>query len=382
MSGPVYFDNNATTRVDPRVVAAMLPYFTESYGNPSSLHHFGARVAAEIEQARGQVADLLGARESEVIFTSGGTEANNLALHGLRAARPARRHIVTTAVEHAAILEPLEQLAAEGCEVTRLPVDPSGRLDPDLLRAALRDDTLLVSVMLANNETGVLFPLAEVSAIAAERGVFVHTDAVNAVGKIPVDVDALGVHLLSLSGHKFHGPKGCGALYVRRGTPLQAHLRGGPQERDRRGGTHNAPGIIGLGQAALLAREELAARAMHTAGLRDLLESRVRADLPGGHLIAAGAERLPNTSCLCFAGVEAEAVLLLLSQADICASSGSACSSGSLEPSHVLQAMGIAPGIAQGQIRISLSHENTADEIEQLLTALPPILARVAAVNI
>lgn len=382
MAATVYFDNNATTRVDPRVVEAMLPYFSESYGNPSSLHHFGARVAAEIEQARSQVADLIGARETEVIFTSGGTEANNLALRGLIAARPAKRHIITTTVEHAAILEPLAQLAAEGFEVTHVPVDACGRIDLAALRNAFRDDTLLVSVMLANNETGVVFPLAEVSGIATEHGVFVHTDAVNAVGKIPVNVNELGVHLLSLSGHKLHGPKGCGALYVRRGTPLQALLRGGPQERDRRGGTHNAPGIIGLGHAACLAKEEQAQRAAHTAPLRDLLETRVRAELPSGHLIASEVERLPNTSCICFAGVEAEAVLMLLSQAGICASSGSACSSGSLEPSHVLQAMGIAPEIAQGQIRLSLSHESTTGEVEQLLTALPPILARVAAVNI
>lgn len=378
---PVYLDNNASTRVDPRVLEAMLPFFCERYGHPSSLHHFGAQVAAQIESARGSVARLIGARESEIVFTSGGTESDNLALQGVLAARPDRRHLIISAVEHSAVLETAEQLEREGVQLTRLGVDSEGRLDLAALRAALRPDTALVSVMLANNETGVIYPLAEVAAIAHERGVPVHTDAVQAVGKIRVNVAELGVDLLSLSAHKFHGPKGCGALYVRRGTALQPRITGGPQERQRRGGTHNAAGILGLGAACDLAAT-LAGEMERVRGLRERLEAELVARFKSAHLIARSAERLPNTTCVCFAEVEAEAVLLLLSEAGICASSGSACSSGSLEPSHVLKAMGIDPRVAQGQIRFSLSHFNTIDDIDRLLAVLPAILEKTAALNV
>lgn len=382
-TGPeiAYLDNNASTRVDPRVVDAMLPYFGERYGNPSSLHQFGAGVAADIEQARGAVAGAIGARDSEIVFTSGGTESDNTAIRGLAAARPGKRHIITTAVEHHAILECLESLEQDGYAITRVGVDADGRLDLAALRAAIRDDTLLISAMLANNETGVIFPVAQIAAIARERGVFVHTDAVNALGKMPIDVEKLGVHLLSLSAHKCYGPKGCGALYIRRGTPFRSLIVGGPQERHRRGGTLNAPGIIGLGRACELIASAPPEEHARIRALRDRLEREVVGRCPNVHVIGQGAERLGNTACLCFAGVEAEAVLLLLSQAGLCASSGAACSSGSLEPSHVLKAMGVDPHVAQGQVRFSLGRFSTDAEVDRLIETLPGVLARVAAVG-
>lgn len=377
----VYFDNNATTRLDPRVLDVMMPYLTEDYGNPSSMHHFGAKVAAEIEQARSSVAAMLGARESEIVFTSGGTESNNAALRGVAAARPNRRHIITTTVEHHAVLEPIDRLEQEGYAVTRVGVDAAGHVDLDALRDAIRDDTLLISIMLANNETGVIHPVAEIAKLAAERGVLVHTDAVCAIGKMPTDVVELGVHLLTISTHKFHGPKGCGALFIRRGTPFRAMILGGPQERDRRGGTHNAPALIGMGKACELVRAEADDWNRHVRPLRDRLETEIAARFPIAHVIAADSERVPNTSCICFEGVEAEALLLLLSEAGVCASSGAACSSGSLEPSHVLQAMGIDARIAQGQIRFSLCHWNTDADVDRLLEVLPAMISKVAAIS-
>lgn len=377
----VYLDNNATTRCDERVVAAMAPYFTQLYGNPSSLHQFGAGVAAKVEEARSQVAAAIGARDSEIVFTSGGTESDNAALRGVLAARPAKRHVVISAVEHSAILEEAERLESEGVAVTRIGVDAAGRLDLPALGEALRPDTALVSIMLANNETGVIHPLAEVCALAKSRGVLVHTDGVQALGKIAVDVKALGVDLLSLSAHKIHGPKGAGALFIRRGAPFRPLLVGGPQERNRRGGTHNVPGIIGLGAACALLAQLDPAELARVAALRDRLESKLTACFDAAHVIAAGAPRLPNTSCVCFAGVEAEALLVLLSQAGICASSGSACSSGSLEPSHVLKAMGLDPHVAQGQIRFSLSRFNSDADLERLFEVLPAALEKVSAIN-
>ena len=383
MNDVIYLDNNASTRLDPRVLEAMMPYLTELYGNPSSLHHFGARVLAEIEQARSYVAKLIGARDSEIVFTSGGTEADNAALRGVLAARPNRRHLIISAVEHHAILTPAEHLQREGIEVTRIGVDADGRLDLDQLADAIRDDTALVSVMLANNETGAVLPVGQVVQIAHARGVPVHTDAVNAAGKIPIDVAQLGVDLLSLSAHKLHGPKGTGALYIRRGTAWRPLIVGGPQEMQRRGGTLNAPGIIGFGAACRIALEEgLAAMDTHVRALRDRLEAGLAERIPSAHILCQRTERVPNTCCVCFAGVEAEAVLLLLSEDGICASSGAACSSGSLEPSHVLAAMGIDPAVAHGQIRFSLSRYSTADEIDRLLDVLPGILERVGSVSV
>jgi len=382
-SDVTYLDNNATTPVDPRVVEAMLPYLRERYANPSSVHRFGANVAAQIEQARTAVARAIGARESEIVFTSGGTEADNAALRGVLTARPNKRHIIVSAVEHHAVLETAERLETEGVEVTTLSVDGDGQPDLNGLKKAIRDDTLLISVMLANNETGIVMPLREVCRIAHERRVYVHTDAVNALGKIPVNVDELGVDLLSLSAHKVHGPKGVGALYVRRGTPFRAMITGGPQEQQRRGGTLNVPGIIGLAEACELLCTPEHARDLERLGrLRDRLEREITSRFETAHVIGARAPRVPNTSCICFAGVEAEAVLLLLSEAGICASSGAACSSGSLEPSHVLQAMGIEPQVAHGQIRFSLGRFNTEADIDRLLQVLPTVLERVASVNL
>jgi len=378
----IYLDNNATTRVDPRVAQAMLPLLTERYGNPSSAHHFGAQVAAEVEQARRQVADLIGARESEIVFTSGGTEADNLALRGVLAAHPDRGHVVISAVEHHAVFELCEHLEHAGLAVTRVGVDREGRLDFGQLETSLRDDTALVSIMLANNETGVIFPLREVAELAGSRGVLVHTDAVNAIGKMPVDVEKLGVDLLSLSAHKFHGPKGCGALWIRRGTPFRAMQIGGSQERGRRGGTLNAPGIIGMGTACAILRELGDSAMSRCRTLRDRLEAELRRICPDVHICGQHADRLPNTTCACFPGLRSEAILILLSEAGICVSSGSACTSGSLEPSHVLRAMGIDARVAQGQIRFSLGRFNTDADIDRLLEVLPKVLQKVAAANI
>ena len=373
----VYLDNNATTRPAPEVLAAMQPCLSELYANPASPHRFGSRAAAAVEEARSRVAALLGARESEIVFTSGGTESNNAALRGVFAAQPHRRHLVVSTVEHHALLAPAELLERRGVSVTRIGVDRQGRLDLDALADALRDDTLLVSIMLANNETGVIFPLAEVCRIAHARGALVHTDAVSAIGKIPVNVAELGVDLLSASAHKLHGPKGVGALYIRRGTPFCPLLVGGPHENQRRAGTLNVPGIVGFGAACALAADSAGANEQ-VRRLRDHFERELARRVGDVQIVAADAPRLPNTSCVCFAGLSAEAILLLLSEAGVCVSSGSACSSGSLEPSHVLRAMGLDPHVAQGQIRFSFGRYNTADEVERVLALLPEIVAEVA----
>lgn len=383
MGQPItYLDNNATTRVDPRVAAAMAPLLAEEYGNPSSLHRLGAQAAARVEEARQQVARLIGARDSEIIFTSGGTEADLTALRGVVAARPSRRHVVISAVEHHAVVEPAELLEREGYEVSRVRVDREGQLDLDHLRDSLRDDTALVSVILANNETGVIYPLKQVCELAQARGVLVHTDAVNALGKMPVDVEELGVDLLSLSAHKIHGPKGSGALYLRRGTPLRPLLIGGPQERHRRGGTLNAPGIVGLGAACAVLYESGAAMMAAVGRLRERLEDELRRRFSDVYICGAGAARVPNTTCACFPGISSEALVLLLSEAGLCVSSGAACSSGSQEPSPVLLAMGIPPEVAQGQVRVSLGRFNTEADVERLLAVLPDMLRKVGATRL
>jgi len=379
MSTITYLDNNATTRPDERVVQAMLPLLTERWGNPSSGHHFGAQVAGEIEEARTRVAGLIGARDSEIVFTSGGTEADNTALRGVLAADPAKRQLIVSAVEHHAVLETAERLEYEGVTVTRIGVDREGRLDLAALEAAIRSDTALISVMLANNETGVILPLREVCQIAQSRGVPVHTDAVNALGKMPVSVDELGVALLSLSSHKIYGPKGVGALYVRRGTPFRAWQTGGSQERQRRGGTLNAPGIVGLGVACQILQNEGAVERTRIAALRTRLEAELRRQFANAHIIGGGAERLPNTTLVCFEGVASEALLMLLSDVGICASGGAACASGSQEPSHVLKAMGIPAPIALGEVRFSLGRFNTDADLDRLFQILPGALRKVAA---
>lgn len=374
----IYLDNNATTAVHPRALDAMLPFFTQQFGNPASLHQFGAAVAARIDEARCTIAASIGARESEIVFTSGGTEANNLALRGVMRARPSRKRLILSTVEHHAILEPAEQLAREGFDVVRIGVDAAGRPDIPALAAACTPETALISIMLANNETGVLMPVPEVARMAKSAGALLHTDAVNALGKLPIAVDPLGADLLSLSAHKIHGPKGVGALYVRRGTPLQPQILGGPQERNRRGGTSNAAGIVGFAAACAIFdfadNERIAA-------LRNRLEQEILARCPRVHVIGRATQRVGNTSCLCFEGAASEPILLLLSEAGVCASSGAACSSGSLEPSHVLAAMGIDPAIAQGQIRFSLSRFTTDAEVDRVIRILPGIVERVASVS-
>ncbi len=381
MSDLAYLDNNASTRVDPRVLEAMLPYFSQRFGNPSSMHQFGASVAARVEEARGQVAAALGARDSEIVFTSGGTEADNAALHGVLAARPHKRHVVISSVEHHAVFEYAEQLEHDGYAVTRVRVDRDGRLDLAHLAESIRDDTALVSVMLVNNETGVVLPVREVCEIAARRGVPVHSDAVNALGKLPISVDELGVALLSISAHKVYGPKGVGALYVRRGTSISPLIIGGSQERRRRGGTLNAPGIIGLGAACALLCPHDEAEARRQRRLRDRLEAGLIERFDNAHIVGQAVERVGNTCCACFAGVGGEALVLLLSEAGVCVSSGAACSSGSLEPSHVLKAMGFDGYVGQGQTRFSVGRFSTDADVDRALAVLPELMRKVAALN-
>ncbi len=373
-----YLDNNATTRPDERVVAAMTRLLTDDWANPSSGHEFGAAVGLQVEQARRQVAALIGAQPNDIVFTSGGTEADNAALRGVLTARPDKRHLVISAVEHHAIFETAEQLEHEGVSVTRIGVDGAGRLDLATLDQAIRPDTALVSIMLANNETGVLFPVAEVTRIAHRHGTLVHTDAVNALGKTPVHVDHLGVDLLSLSAHKIYGPKGVGALYIRRETPYQKCQIGGSQERGRRGGTLNAPGIIALGTACQLLHEQGPDVNERIRSLRDRLESRLCERFSNVHVVGRDADRLPNTCCVCFAGLIGENIVVLLSEAGICVSSGAACAAGQVEPSHVLRAMNVAPQLAGGEIRFSLGKYNTEADLDRLFTVLPDVLGQAA----
>lgn len=375
----IYLDNNATTRPAPEVVEAMLPILREDYGNPSSIHSLGQHAQHAIEEARHRVATLIGADAREIVFTSGGTEADNLAILGTLAARSAKRHVVTTAVEHSAVLSLCERLAKQGLRVTIIGVDRLGRLDLDAFAAALDDDTAIASVMYANNESGVIFPIERVAAIAAEKGVPLHVDAVQAASKLPIDVRPVPIQLMSLSAHKLHGPKGVGALYVRRGTRLRGQQVGGHQERDIRPGTENVPGIIGFGAAAELALRELPAMQSRVAALRDRLETGLLERFPFSHVLGDRSVRLPNTTFVGFEALEAEAVLIAMSEAGLCASSGSACSSGSLEPSHVVRAMGVEDRIAHGAIRLSLSRYSTREEIDETLQRMPAIISRLRA---
>mgnify|MGYP001336247640 CR=1 FL=1 len=378
----IYIDNNATTRVADEVVAAMQPFFTDVYANPSSMYAFALEAKQPLEAARAAVARLVNAAHAdEIIFTSCGTESDNAAILGVLAAQPRKNHVVTTAVEHPAVYNLGEELQRRGYKVTYLPVDRGGRIDLAALRATLTDTTALVSMMWANNETGVLFPIAEACAIAHEHGVVFHTDAVQAAGKVPIDVEATGVDLLSLSGHKIHAPKGVGALYVRRGTRTRPLLLGGHQEHGRRAGTENVPYAVALGAAADLAAQHLADEITRVGALRDRLESELLARIPNAHVNGDHAARTPNTTNITFQYVEGEAILLSLSDVGICASSGSACSSGSLEPSHVLRAMGLSHDEAHGAIRFSLSRYNTDAEIDAVIDELPPIIARLRAMS-
>lgn len=378
MTRVIYLDNNATTKVDPQVMEAMLPYFSEYYGNPSSMHSFGGGVAAKIQQARENVARLVGASPDEIVFTSCGTESDGTAIRAAIESYPAKRHIVTSRVEHPAIKNLFETLSKKGYRATFVPVDREGRLDLDYFYDSLTDDTAIVSFMWANNETGVIFPIEEISRKVKERGIVFHTDAVQTAGKIPIDLGNSGVDMLSLSGHKIHAPKGIGVLYIRKGTKFSPFMIGGHQEKGRRGGTENTAAIIGLGKAAELARQHLDSGAYRcVAELRDRLESGILARVP--HTLVNGdrIHRLPNTTSVAFEYVEGEAILLMLNEHGICASSGSACTSGSLEPSHVLRAMGVPFTAAHGSIRFSLSRYTTGPEIDLVLEKLPPIIARL-----
>lgn len=373
----IYVDNNATTRVDPAILDAMLPYFTEHYGNPSSMHSFGGDISKEIGAARENVAALIHAEPDEIIFTSCGTESNNTAiLSGIRSV-PAKKHIITTRVEHPAVKNMYEKLAREGYRVSFVPVDRYGRLDFDYLYDHLTDDTAIVSIMWANNETGVIFPIQEIAGVLSEKNILFHTDAVQAVGKIPVNVQDVRVNMLSLSGHKIHAPKGVGALYLRKGSRFSPFLVGGHQEKGRRGGTENVASIVGLGKASQLAAEHMAEESPKIAKLRDRLESEILKQVPSSMVNGERENRLPGTTNISFEFVEGEAILLMLNQLGICASSGSACTSGSLEPSHVLRAMGVPYTAAHGSVRLSLSKYNTEDEIDYIIDHVPPIIEKL-----
>jgi len=377
----IYADNNATTRVDPRVLESMLPFLGERYGNPSSIHGFGGGISRVVELARERVAACLGAGQaSEIVFTSCGTESNNTAIRSALATRKGRRRVITTRVEHPAVLTVARQLEREGYEVTCLPVDDRGRLDLRDLEAVLDEGVALVSIMTANNETGVLFPAEEAGRLAHRVDALFHTDAVQAVGKVPVDLAAGHVDLLSISGHKIHAPKGVGALYVRRGVRYRPFLLGGHQERGRRGGTENVPGIAALGRAAELALEHMDEERTRVAALRDRLEAGLLR-IPESRVNGDPGARLPGTTNISFRHVEGEAVLLMLDQRGICASSGSACTSGTLEPSHVLRAMGVPFDFAHGSIRFSLGRCNTDEDVDAILEAMPPIIERLREIS-
>ena len=369
-----YFDNNATTRVAPEVLEALLPFYTQQWGNPSSAYKFGSHVGDAVAEAREQVAALLNCDVREVVFTSGGTESNNAAFNNALLSQPGRRHIITTAVEHSANIKFGQTLEKRGCEVTWLPVDSLGELDVHLLHESIREDTALVSVMYANNETGVVFPLEEIAAICRSKGVLFHTDAVQTPGKLPLDVRALGVDFLSLSAHKLHAPKGIGLLYCRKGAPWQPYVMGGGQEMGRRGGTENVAGMVAFGRASKLAMAGLENDVPRIRVLRDRLEEGIMSSISEVTRNGAREPRLPNTSNLSFAGCEAEAILLMLDRDGICASSGSACTTGSLAPSHVLTAMGHTPEQSIGSVRLSLSKYTTDTEVDYLLKKLPPII--------
>jgi cysteine desulfurase len=382
----IYLDNNATSAVAPEVRRAMEPFLGDLYGNPSSIHTFGGQVAKHVDRAREQLARLLGADPSEVLFTSCGTESDNAAIRSALATYPDRRHIITTRVEHPAIGSLCRALAQPGAgrtpyRVTELGVDAHGMINLADLEKAIDDDTAIVSVMWANNETGVLFPVDQIGAICRRRGVLFHTDAVQAVGKVPVNLAKAPVDMLSLSGHKLHAPKGIGALYVRRGTRFSPFIIGGHQENNRRGGTESVPLIVGLGTAAELAEKNLPLEQTRVRALRDRLEKGLLATAPDAILNGHPTQRLPNTTNISFEYVEGEAILLMLDQHGICASSGSACTSGSLEPSHVLRAMGVPFTAAHGSVRFSLSIYNTEDEINTVLKVLPPIIRRLREIS-
>ena len=379
----IYLDHNATTPVAPRVVDAVTGVLRDQFGNASSVHTFGQSAKSCVDDARSAVATLLGAGPQEIVFTSGGTEADNLAIRGVADAQEStsRRHLIASAIEHEAVLNTFKALARRGWTTSLLPVDDTGIVDPAALESVITDATALVSVMHANNEIGTVQPIPELAAIAHRHGVLFHTDAVQSVGKIPVVVDDLDVDLVSLSGHKFNGPKGVGALWVRRGSRLTATVTGGRQERNRRAGTENVPGIVGLGKAARLAAEKLEREGARLGQLRDQLEVGILEVVPGTVVNGDREHRVPNTTNISFDRVEAESLLIALDLEGIAVSTGSACSSGALEPSHVLRAMGFSPHRTQNAIRFSLGMENTADEIDRVVALLPGVVEKLRSLS-
>jgi cysteine desulfurase len=374
----IYLDYNATTPVAPEVLAAMLPYFSEEYGNASSIHTFGQRARNAVEEARESVARLLGARPAEIMFSSGGTESNNHAIFGVvGAVSGGRKHVITSAIEHSAVLDPCKALEERGVAVTVLPVDHDGIVNPEDVRRAIRPETVLITIMLANNELGTIEPIEEIAKIAAESAVPLHTDAVQAAGKVPIDVKKLGVHLLSISAHKLYGPKGIGALYVRKGTRLEPLMYGGHSERDRRPGTEDVSSIAGLGKAADLALTRMIEENQRIATLRDRLEQGLLKRIPHARVNGSLTQRTPNTTNLTLPFIEGEAMVIALDLKGVACSTGAACSSGAVEPSHVLTAIGLAPEDARATLRLSLGHQTTDEEIDFALETIPPVIDRL-----
>lgn len=378
----IYFDNNATTKVSPEVLEAMMPFFSDLYGNPSSLHTFGGQVAKYIDTARQQVADLLGAsRPSEIIFTSCGTEGNNTAIRSALKIAPKKKHIITTKVEHPAVLNLCKTLEKEGYETTYLSVNREGNLNLDEFRSAIKDNTAVVSVMWANNETGVIFPVKKIADICAEKKIPFHVDAVQAPGKVDIDLSKIPITYLTISGHKLHAPKGVGALFIRRGTTFHPLLIGGSHEQNRRAGTHNVASIVALGKASEIAKKDIKIEREKVFALRNRLEENILKKIPRSFVNGGREERLPNTTNISFESIEGEAILLMLNEFGICASSGSACSSGSLEPSHVLMAMGVPFTRAHGSVRLSLGKYNTEKEVDFVVEKLQEIVAKLRALS-
>jgi cysteine desulfurase len=374
----IYFDNNATTIVAPEVLESMLPYLSETFGNPSSVHSYGREAKAALDHARQQVSRLIGAEPNEIVFTSGGTESDNLAIRGIIDSSPGPgKHIISTVIEHHAVLHTCQSLQKNGVQVTYVKVDAEGRIDPLEVRASIRPETVLISVMHSNNEIGTIQPLHEIAAIANEHDIYFHTDAVQAVGKVPLDVNEIGVDLLSIAGHKFHAPKGIGALYVRKGTRLRPLLFGGAHERNRRAGTENVPQIVGLGMAAELALNQLEERAVKMAGLRGEFERKIMEQIPEVSVNGSISYRTPNTSNLRFEDVDSEALVINLDLAGVACSTGSACTSGSIEPAHVLLALGLSPEKAFNSVRFSFSRYSTQEEADQVVSLLPGLVRRL-----
>lgn len=378
----VYADNAATTKLSPKVLEKMMPYLTEEYGNPSSLYNFGSQAKAAVEKARGQVAAAIGALDNEIYFTSGGSEADNWAIKGAAHAmkKKGKNHIISSAFEHHAVLHTLDALKKEGFEITLLDVHEDGLVRVDELKSAIKDTTALVTIMYANNEIGTVQPIAEIGAVCREKGVLFHTDAVQAVGNVPIDVKEQNIDMLSMSGHKFHGPKGIGALYVRRGLLIDRLIEGGGQERGRRAGTENTAGIVGLGEAITIAVETMEERNKRMCEIRDHIITQAL-KIERSRLNGDAKKRLPGNVSLCFEGIEGESLLLMLDFKGVCASSGSACTSGSLDPSHVLLSIGLKHEVAHGSLRLTFSDDNTMEDADYILSVLPPIIERLRAMS-